>query len=79
MLLAGVGLTRIPTFLVGQDIAAGRLKALLTDYEMFEAAMYVVYPEREFLSPKVVAFIDFITEEVTEHPPWDEFRKIAVL
>lgn len=74
MLLNGVGLTLTPTFLVGQDISAGRLKALLTDYEALEISVFLVYPKREFLSPKVRAFRDFLAKEIKDPPHWDKFR-----
>lgn len=73
LLLAGVGLTRVPTYLVGHDIAAGRLKAVLSDYQALEISIFVIYPHREFLSPKVRAFVSFLSEQITERPTWDEF------
>jgi DNA-binding transcriptional LysR family regulator len=75
MLLNGVGLTRTPTFVVGQDIEAGRLVALLPDYEAMEISIFLAYPDREFVSPKVSAFIEFMSQEVTESPQWDAFRQ----
>jgi DNA-binding transcriptional LysR family regulator len=74
MLLCGAGLTRIPTFIVGEDIAAGRLVALLSDYDTLEISIFLVYPDRKFLSPKVSAFIEFLSEEITDSPQWDAFR-----
>jgi DNA-binding transcriptional LysR family regulator len=41
-------------------LRAGRLKAVLTDYGLRELSVYVVYPERRHLSPKVRAFVDFV-------------------
>jgi DNA-binding transcriptional LysR family regulator len=75
MLLCGAGLTRIPTFIVGEDIAAGRLVALLSDYDILEISIFLVYPDRKFLSPKVSAFIEFLSEEITDSPQWDAFRR----
>ncbi len=75
MLLNGVGLTRTPTFIVGPDIAAGRLVALLPDYEALEVSIFLAYPDREFLSPKVSAFMEFMSQEITESPQWDAFRR----
>lgn len=75
LLLNGVGLTRTPTYIVGKDIAAGRLVALLPDYDALELSIFVAYPDREFLSPKVSAFITFLSEEITDSPQWDAFRQ----
>ncbi len=71
MLLAGMGIMRTPTFMVGQDIQEGRLCQMLPDYEAMETSIYVVYPQRRYLSPKVRAFIDFMAEWITETPYWD--------
>lgn len=73
LLLADCGITRIPTFLVGQDIANGSLVQILKEYKIFEASAYLVYPNREFLPPKVRAFIDFISETIKPSPEWDKF------
>lgn len=72
MALAGVGLVRLATFLIGPDIRAGRLAPLLTDYERAEdSAVYAVYPHRRHLSSKVRAFVDFLVEKMTPAPPWE--------
>ncbi len=72
MALAGVGLVRLATFLIGPDIRAGRLMPLLTEYERPEDhAVYAVYPHRRHLSPKVRAFVDFLVEKMTPVPPWE--------
>lgn len=70
-LLGGAGITRTPTFLVGQDIRDGRLVSLLPDYRTLEVTLYVVYPQRRHLSPKVRAFVDFIVEKISDPPYWD--------
>ncbi len=70
-LLGGVGITRTPTFLVGQDIREGRLVPLLQNYRTLEVALHVVYPQRRHLSPKVRAFVDFIADKISDPPYWD--------
>ncbi len=70
-LLGGAGITRTPTFLVGKDIRDGRLVPLLPDYRTLEVTLYVVYPQRRHLSPKVRAFVDFIAEKISDPPYWD--------
>ena len=50
--LAGHGVILQPEFLVGEDVRAGRLTEILTDYTNTSIAMYAVYPHRRFLSPK---------------------------
>ena len=70
-LLGGIGITRTPTFVVGEDIAAGKLVSLLTDYQTLEVSIYLVYPQRRHLSPKVRAFVDFVAVRISSDPYWD--------
>lgn len=70
-LLCGAGITLIPSFVVGEDIKAGRLHEVLKDYRAQEFSIYAVYPERRHLSPKVKAFIEFMKERIAEPPYWD--------
>ena len=69
--LGGIGITRTPTFVIGQDIQDGRLRRLLANYETLEVSIYLVYPQRRYLSPKVRAFVEFFAERVSENPYWD--------
>jgi DNA-binding transcriptional LysR family regulator len=69
-LLAGVGLARTPTFLVGEDLREGRLIAVLRDYRSLEVSIYLVYPQRRHLSPKVRAFADFLVSKIKDPPYW---------
>jgi DNA-binding transcriptional LysR family regulator len=70
-LLAGAGIMRTPTFVVGRDIQAGRLVPLLGNYQALEISIFLVYPQRRHLSPKVRAFLDFMAEKITATPYWD--------
>jgi DNA-binding transcriptional LysR family regulator len=45
---------------VREDIAAGRLTAVLEEFEVGASAIHVVYPHRRHLSGKVRAFVDFL-------------------
>ncbi len=72
--LAGMGVTRTPTFVVGEDIQAGRLVALLPQYELLEVSIYVMFPQRQYLAPKVRAFVDFMAERFEGTPEWDRFN-----
>ncbi len=69
--LAGLGISRLATFLVGRDLKQGRLVPLLTDYTHDQSSLLVVYPHRRHLSVKVRAFVDFVTECFTPIPPWE--------
>jgi len=69
--LAGLGIVRQPTFLIGEDLRRKRLVPLLTGYRMPEIDVLAVYPSRRHLSAKVRAMIDFLAEEFSGVPPWD--------
>lgn len=69
--LAGHGIVYLPSFLLGDDVRAGRLVPLLTDDVDLETGIYAVYPESRHLSPKVRAFIDWLAETLGPEPPWD--------
>jgi DNA-binding transcriptional LysR family regulator len=69
--LAGLGLVRLPTFLVADDVRAGRLVGLLTERTRFESGLFAVYPESRHLSPKVRAMLDWLVEELGPEPDWE--------
>jgi DNA-binding transcriptional LysR family regulator len=58
--LAHQGIILQPTFLVGEDLAAGALVEILPAFRSIELGVYVVYPTRKHVSPKVRALIDFL-------------------
>lgn len=71
IVLGGAALARMPTFLVGPDLAAGRLVALLPHLETLDKRIHVVYPQREYLPAKSRAFIEFLGEKISDPPGWD--------
>jgi DNA-binding transcriptional LysR family regulator len=58
--LGGAGIAFQPQFIVGDDIAAGRLVRVLPDWQSAELGVYAVYPSRKHLSAKVRTFVDFL-------------------
>lgn len=52
-----------PFFIVGADLAGGRLVQILPDWTIGNYSLYAVYLSRRFLSAKVRVFIDYLTEE----------------
>ena len=69
--LAGVGIIRQPTFLIGEDLRRKRLVPLLTGYRMSETDVLAVYPSRRHLSAKVRVMVDFLAEAFRGTPPWE--------
>lgn len=58
--LAGAGVIWQPQFIVGEDIAAGRLIELLPDFAPVELGVHALYPSRKHLSAKVRTFVDHL-------------------
>lgn len=65
-LLAGFGLSLIPRIYVERDIAEGRLTTALDDWTPVETTIHVVYPSRQYVLPKVRAFVDFLVDEMRD-------------
>jgi DNA-binding transcriptional LysR family regulator len=72
--VAGEGVIRQPTFLLGDDLRSGALVPLLPDYSLPSLAVYAVYPTRRHLSAKVRTFVDFLASRWGDVPPWDTWR-----
>ncbi|MGB8601090.1 MAG: substrate binding domain-containing protein, partial [Rhizomicrobium sp.] len=62
--LAGLGITVLPDYVVGEDIARGRLTALLPGWSMNGFYLYAIYPKRDFLPIKVKVLIDYLVEKL---------------
>lgn len=70
---SGLGLILLPTYIVGQDLQSGRLRAVLTEYEPMPLEIYAVYPHRKHLSAKVRTFVDFLYDRLQPRPYWEEW------
>jgi DNA-binding transcriptional LysR family regulator len=71
--LNGNGILLLPTFLVGPDIAAGKLKIVLPDYEPAGLGIYALYAPNRYLAAKTRVFIDFLAQRFGPEPEWDRF------
>jgi len=60
--LAGMGILVQPTYILYEDIVAGRLVPLLEDWDLPRLTINLAYPSRKHLSAKVRSFIDFMAE-----------------
>jgi DNA-binding transcriptional LysR family regulator len=73
--IAGAGLLREPTFIVGDDIREGRLQVVLEDFSIPELSAYAIYAHRQYLSAKVRTFVDFLARYFGSPPYWDELGR----
>ena len=71
--LAGQGITKLPTFLVGEDIRAGRLQVILPHHQPTELGIYALYAPNKYLAAKTRVLIDFLVDRFGPEPPWDAF------
>jgi len=79
--LAGLGLILMPTWLIGGDLAQGRLRPVLTDWQANvgrrisaahqEGGVYAAYLADRRASAKVHAFTEFLARKFGSPPYWD--------
>jgi DNA-binding transcriptional LysR family regulator len=71
--LAGHGIVYQPTFLIGDEIRAGRLVTLTLDHPPMELpGVFAVYAANRRPPAKVRAFIDFLVARFGSEPHWDK-------
>lgn len=72
VVLAGFGLALLPTFIIGKDIQAKRLKSVLSEYIPVEQHVYALYLPNRNLPLKIRVLIDFLAERFGAEPSWDK-------
>jgi DNA-binding transcriptional LysR family regulator len=69
---AGLGIAKLPEFLVAADIRERRLCELLSDAMPRETrALYLSYRGDRPVAAKITAFVDFLLERIAARPPWE--------
>lgn len=76
MALAGIGLAYLFEPLVRADIEAGRLVEVLRDASIEEPGLFLYFPRRASMAPKLRAFID-TANEIGRASLWTPGRKIS--
>jgi DNA-binding transcriptional LysR family regulator len=72
--LAGHGLAILPTYLCAGDLAYGRLRTVLADYEpvtAFGSHVHACYTPSRVRVPKVRVLLDELEREFNPLPPWE--------
>jgi DNA-binding transcriptional LysR family regulator len=72
--LAGLGIARLSTYLVGDDLRSGRLVRILPQYAQEDSSIVAIYRERRNLAPKIRAFLDYLVQHFAPVPPWERAR-----
>lgn len=65
--LEGLGILVQPSYIVYDDIVAGRLVPVLNDWDLPRLQINIAYPNRKHLSARVRSFIDFMVDEFARH------------
>jgi DNA-binding transcriptional LysR family regulator len=63
--LNGAGLILQPLFIVEDDLKAGHLVQVLSQYSSSDFGIYAVYPSKKHLSAKVRTFVDFLVDRLS--------------
>jgi len=61
---ADMGIAYMPSWLVEEDIASGRLLRLLPEFHSVPVTLFAVYTSRQYMSSKLRTFIDFLSERL---------------
>jgi DNA-binding transcriptional LysR family regulator len=65
MLLQGLGICQMPTFIVRKYLDSGQLIEVLDEYNLPQHNIYAVYPERRHVPEKVRVFLDFVENRLS--------------
>lgn len=71
------GIALLPSFVVWQDLQAGRLQRILPGWlprTRFSSHIHASYLPGRYVSPKIRAFIDFYLERIGSPPYWDRWE-----
>jgi DNA-binding transcriptional LysR family regulator len=60
--VAGRGVVLLPSYMVGEDLRAGRLLRVLADYRMAPVPICAVFLQRRHLPAKVRTFVEFLRQ-----------------
>ncbi len=58
LILEGSCMGVLPTFMIQKELQAGSVLPCLTDYTLGGSPLYAIYPQREFLPPKVRVLLE---------------------
>ena len=69
--MAGLGLAKLPTFVVGKELQTGRLVTLMPNYQASSLQICLLYPPNRHLSSRIRLFVDFVYEQFGGRAYWD--------
>jgi len=57
---AGIGIAWMPKYICAKELRSGRLRQILPDWCSAAVPVHAIYPSARHLSPKVLAFVEFL-------------------
>ena len=69
--VAGLGIALLPTFIAGPELQAGRLVAVLPEYQPPRITLSLLYPPNRHLAARVSVFVKFMQARFGDKPTWD--------
>ena len=70
--IRGLGVLRLPTFIVNKAIDDGSLQPALLNVNWGQSELFALYPNTSYLPHRCRVFIDFLVDRFGGHPVWDE-------
>lgn len=67
--MAGVGISLLPLYCLGEDLANGRIQEILPGYTVASRPVYVLYRYSRYLPHKIRVFIDFLSHSLSQEQP----------
>jgi DNA-binding transcriptional LysR family regulator len=66
--VAGLGIVRLPDFIVADSLKSGRLVPVLDAFLPDATSVYAVYPQHRQSSVTIRAFVEFLRKHLKENP-----------
>jgi len=71
-LRAGLGIARLPEFLISSDLESGKVVPILVKYSDEPLSLFTVYPPSRHSAPKIRALVDLVSEWFGEGQSWSD-------
>lgn len=65
---SGLGIARLISYQVGDELKTGRLKTILSDYQLPAIPVHIIHREGRMASSKVRCFIDLMSQRLRQDP-----------
>jgi len=70
--IRGMGVIRLPTFIINKAVKAGTLQPVLLTTNWGQSELYALYPNSAYLPHRCRVFVDFLVDRFSGQPEWDD-------